>query len=593
MKGFFGVLLRVNLTDQSYHSEEIPDEVLKTYFGGKGLGTYLMLKLIPAGVDPLGEENRLIFTTGSATDTKIPASSRYGVFSKSPLTQFYGESYSGGTVAPQLSRTGFDAIVFEGASRSPVWAEISPNKVVFHPASHLWGKDTYFTQDTVLKEAGDPRAQVVVIGPAGERLVRFACIQNNYWRSAGRCGMGTVMGSKKLKAVVFYGDKKRKFADENLLNQYVKDLRNRGKDDPGVAAYRRLGTPQMVAATNRAGVFPTRYWSKGTYDDWEKISGEALLENLEVKPHACTHCFIACGRLSRVLKGRHKGLLIEGPDFETIYAFGGLCLIDSLEEIAYLNDLCDRLGMDTITTGNLVGFTMEASERGAIDFKLSYGDAQGAAELVQAIARKDGFGAILAEGIKSASVKLELEDLAIHVKGLEPAAYDPRVLKGMALAYGTSDRGACHLRATIYKPELSGMADPSAVEGKAELLIDYEDRHTLFDTLVLCRFFRDLIPWEDISTIYEATTGLKFSKEDLKGICSRIMDATRKFNLREGLTRKDDDLPPRFYTEPIGDGKVIKRDEYQVMLSQYYQLRGWDEEGIPPQERSFGHEQKS
>jgi len=583
MKGFFGLLLRVDLTHQSYQVEEIPGKVLKTYFGGKGLGTYLMLELIPPGIDPLSEENKLIFTTGSATDSKIPASSRYGVFSKSPLTHFYGESYSGGSVAPQLSRTGFDAIVFEGVSKSPVWVEVSSGKVIFHSASHLWGKDTYFTQDTVLKEVGDPRAQVVVIGPAGERLVRFACIENNYWRSAGRCGMGTVMGSKKLKAVSFYGNKKREFAHQDLLKEYIKDLRNRGKDNPGVAAYRKLGTPQMVAATNRAGVFPTRYWSKGTYEDWEKISGEALLQNLEVKPHACTHCFIACGRLSKVLKGRHKGLVVEGPDFETIYAFGGLCLINSLEEILYLNDLCDRLGIDTITTGNLVGFTMEASQRGAIDFKINYGDAQAAAKLVQDIARKEGFGATLAEGIKSASRELGLEDLAIHVKGLEPAAYDPRVLKGMALAYGTSDRGACHLRATIYKAELSGMADPGAVEGKAELLIDFEDRHTLFDTLILCRFFRDLIPWEDISTIYEVTTGLKLGREDLKKVCSTIMDATRRFNLREGLTKKDDDLPPRFYNEPIGKNKVVKREEYQLMLSRYYQLRGWDEEGRPPQ----------
>jgi aldehyde:ferredoxin oxidoreductase len=587
MKGFFGLLLRVNLTHQTYQVEEIPDEVLKTYSGGKGLGTYLMLELIPPGVDPLSEENKLIFTTGSATDSKISASSRYGVFSKSPLTHFYGESYSGGSVAPQLSRTGFDAIVFEGVSRSPVWVEVSGEKVVFHPASHLWGKDTYFTQDAVLKEAGHPGAQAVVIGPAGERLVRFACIENNYWRSAGRCGMGAVMGSKKLKAVSFYGDKKREFAHQDLLNQYIKDLRNRGKDDPGVAAYRKLGTPRMVAPTNLAGVFPTRYWSKGTYEDWEKISGEALLENLEVRPHACTHCFIACGRLSKVLRGRHKGLVVEGPDFETIYAFGGLCLINSLEEIVYLNDLCDRLGMDTITTGNLVAFTMEASQRGAIDFKLNYGDAQAVAKLVQAIARKEGFAAILAEGIKSASRELGLEDLAIHVKGLEPAAYDPRVLKGMALAYGTSDRGACHLRATIYKAELSGMADPGAVEGKAELLIDYEDRHTLFDTLILCRFFRDLIPWEDISTIYEATTGLKLNREGLKKTCSTIMDATRRFNLREGLTKRDDDLPPRFYTEPIGKNKVLKREEYQLMLSRYYQLRGWDEEGRPVEKASL------
>lgn len=582
MYGFFNRLLRVDLGTQTYKVEEIPDNILKTYLGGKGLGSYLLLREVKEGVDPLSEDNKLIFSTGSATDSRIPAASRYGVFSKSPLTNFYAESYSGGKVAPRISRTGYDAIIFEGTSTSPTFVEISDKEVKFHSASHLWGKETYQTEDAVLKETGVPGAQAVVIGPAGERMVRFSCIKNNYWRSAGRCGMGAVMGSKKLKAVVFHGEKRRRFARENLLKSYIKDLRTKGKDNPGVAAYQKLGTPQLVAVTNRAGAFPTRYWSRGTRDDWERISAQSLLEQLKVKSTACTGCFLACGKLSQVIKGRHKGLVIEGPEYETIYAFGGLCLIGTLEEIAYLNDICDRLGIDTITTGNLIGLIMEASRRALIDTKLDYGDVDGAASLIKDIARKRGLGAILSEGIKMASKELNLEDLAIHVKGMEPAGYEPRVLKGMALAFGTSDRGACHLRATLYKPELSGMIDPDTIEGKAEVLVDFEDRHTLFDTLIFCRFYRDLIGWDELSTVFEATTGLKLKKEDLKKVCCHIMDTTRKFNIREGLTKKDDFLPPRLYVEPCGEGgKIIKREDYQRMLSDYYQLRGWDEEGKP------------
>jgi len=581
MHGFFNRLLRVDLSSQNYRAEKISDDILKTYFGGKGLASYLLLNEVKEGIDPLSEDNKLIFAIGSATDSKIPAASRYGVFSKSPLTNFYGESYSGGKVAPQISRTGYDAIIFEGVSKSPVFVEISDEEVKFHSASHLWRKETYETEDTVLKQVNIPGAQAVVIGPAGENLVRFSLIENNYWRSAGRCGMGAVMGSKKLKAIVFYGKKQRKFAHENLLKNYIKDLKAKGKDNPGVAAYRRLGTPQLVAITNKVGAFPTKYWSRGHRDDWEKISGETLIKELKVKSRACSGCFLACGKLSQVLKGRHKGLTIEGPEYETIYVFGGLCLIETLEEIVYLNDICDRLGIDTITAGNLVAFVMEASQRGAIDTKLNYGDAEGTADLIKNIAGKKGLGAILSQGIKSASREFNLEDLAIHVKGLEPPGYDPRILKGMSLAYGTSDRGACHLRATMYKAELSGMIAPDAIEGKAEIFVDFEDRHTLFDTLIFCRFYRDLIGWDDLSVVYEATTGLKLNKEDLKKICCNIMDTTRRFNIREGLTKKDDFPPPRFFTEPIEDGKVLREKDYEKMLSDYYYLRGWDKDGRP------------
>jgi len=293
---------------------------------------------------------------------------------------------------------------------------------------------------------------------------------------------------------------------------------------------------------------------------------------------------MACGRLSTVKEGRHAGLRIEGPEYETIYSFGGLCEIDSIEEIMYLNDICDRLGMDTISAGNLVAFTIEASRQQKIPLTIDYGDVDTIAKLLEDIAFRRGTGDILASGIKKAAQEWGMEDQAIHVKGLEPAGYDPRVLKGMGLAYGTADRGACHLRATFYKPELSGMVDPDQIQGKAAIFTEWEDRLTLFDALILCRFYRDLYQWEELSTIIEGTTGLRLTKDDMRSIASSITDNTRKFNLREGLTSKDDHLPSRFHTEALESGKVITKEEMGQLLNEYYQARRWDKNGIPPAE---------
>jgi len=286
---------------------------------------------------------------------------------------------------------------------------------------------------------------------------------------------------------------------------------------------------------------------------------------------------LLCGNLTEVVDGRHKGLIIEGPEYETIYAFGGLCLIDDIREIAYLNDICDRLGMDTITAGNLAAFTIEASHRKSIGEKIEYGDVDGIAELLNKIDRREGIGATLAEGIRHASKEWGLEDLAIHVKGLEPGGYEPRVLKGMGLAYAVADRGGCHLRATVYKAELSGMIPPEQIEGKAEMFIDWEDRHTLFDALILCRFFRDLYSWEALSLLVNATTGMESGKKQLQEIASNITNKAREFNLREGMKVEDDTLPKRFFEEKLEDsGKVFLKSDFEKLLNDYYKLRGWN-----------------
>lgn len=576
MKGFYGKLLRVDLTSRRYVVEEIPEDVLRQYLGGKGLGSHLLLKNVGAGVDPLGPDNKLIFTTGAATDTAMVGSSRYGVYSRSPLTGGYAESYSGGRVAPAMRRTGYDAIIIQGVSEQPVCLEISDGGIKFHDASAMWGMDTYAAEDAALAKAGVPDGQALVIGPAGEKLVRFACIENNRWRSAGRAGLGAVMGSKKLKGVVFHGTARTEIADPDLLKEVVKKIRDAGKDNPGVANYRTYGTTVMVRIMNGAGAFPNRYWNRGVDPGWQNLSGDTLLQQHKVKPAACPNCFMACGQHTVIQSGEYAGLEIEGPEYETIYAFGGLCSINQLDKVAYLNDLCDRLGMDTITTGNLVGLLMEGAERGLIDVPVRYGDMDAVVELVKQIAERRGLGEVLSLGIKEAAARLGLEELAIHVKGMEPPGYDPRVLKGMGLAYATSARGACHLRATFYKPELSGMIDPSTTEGKAEMFIDFENRLTIFNTHILCVFFRDLISWELLVDLNKALTGLDYTRDDLWAVANRIIDATRDFNLRQGLSREDDTLPARLFKEKINDGQNgITPAELDKMVGDYYRLRGW------------------
>ena len=577
MKGFHNKVLHINLSQRSFEEQPVGDQIYTKLLGGKGLATHLLLENTKPGLAPLSEDNAIIFATGPTTDTRIFGSSRYGAFTKSPLTGFYCESYAGGTVAEPLSRTGYDAIIIKGASEKPVYLEISSNKVIFHDASHLWGKETYETEDAIREEVGRKDAGVIVIGPAGENLVRFAVIENNYWRSLGRTGSGAVLGSKKVKGIAFHGETKRPVANPEAVHKLREEIREIGKDNPGVKKYYNEGTMQMIPVTNMSGIFPTKYWSAGVFDKWENLTMETLKTKGTVKPKACPQCFLACGNLTRITEGRHKGLTIEGPEYETIYAFGGLCLIDDITEIAYLNDICDRLGIDTMTAGNLAAFTIEASHRKSIGEKIEYGDVDRIAKLLYQITQREGIGAILADGIVPAAKEWGLEDFAIHVKGLEPAGYEPRVLKGMGLAYAVSDRGACHLRATVYKAELSGMIPPEQIEGKAEVLIDFEDRHTLFDCLILCRFFRDLYPWEKLSELISATTGMELDKQELQKLALGITNKAREFNLREGMTKADDTLPKRFLEEKLTDsGAVLLKSDFEKMLSDYYKLKGWD-----------------
>ena len=576
MRGFHNQLLHINLTDRTWTAEPIQDEVLGQYLGGKGLAAHLLLERTPAGLDPLAPESALIVATGPATGTGLAPAGRHGLFAKSPLTGVFGETYSGGHLAPRIDASGYDAILIEGASASPVYLEISDQTVAFHDAHDFWGMDTYAAEEALEEAVGVAGAKAMVIGPAGENVVPFAVVANDRGHQCGRTGMGAAMGSKRLKGIVFYGGAERPLFDPEATRAFNRDLRERGKDDAGVQAYRDLGTPMVVAFTNTAGAFPSYYWSRGEVPFWEQLSADTMVERFQPRNRACQGCFIACRKLSTVDEGRHAGLTLEGPEYETIYAFGGLCAVDDLAEIAHLNHLCDLLGLDTITAGNVAGLAIEASRRGALDIDLDYGDVDGIADLLRQLAERKGTGEVLAQGVRGSSEELGLEEIAVHVKGLEPAGYEPRALKGMGLAYAISNRGACHLRATVYKAELAGWADPAETAGKAELVLDFEDRHTIFDTLIFCRFYRDMIGWDELPVVIQGLTGLEMDKPALRELSARIANTIREYNLREGMTPADDTLPERILSESLEPrGQSLTRQELEQMVQEYYELRGW------------------
>ncbi len=588
MFGCYNTIANIDATRQEHTRQNLDDRSIEGVMGGKGLGVQILLERNPPKVDPLSPANHLIFAIGPATGTAIWGSCRYGVYTKSPQTGFFSESYSGGTVGTRMAQTGYDAVVISGASPEPVWLEVSDQQIVFHDAADLAGLETFETEDRVRSWIKDNRPDakncgVITIGPAGENLVVFAVIENDYWRSAGRTGVGAVMGSKNIKAVAFWGNQKKKAADPEGIKRITRELTAKSKEDKGVHAYKTMGTPMLVDIMNEAGGFPTRYWSRGRAAHREQINAGALHERCEVKPHACLQCLMACGRLSTIREGRHKGLQIEGPEYETIFAFGGLCEVTEIEEIAYLNDICDRLGIDTITAGNLAGFAIEAARQKKIDLDIDYGEVDKIARLLEDMAFRRGIGEVLARGIRHAAKQWDMEDRAVHVKGLEPAGYDPRVLKGMGLAYGSSDRGACHLRATFYKPELVGMIDRDQIEGKAEMFAEWEDRLTIFDCLVLCRFYRDLYQWEQLSEMIKAVTGLDMNTEKMRSLARNVSDNTRRFNIREGLTPDDDRLPKHFHKQVLPEtNQVITEEQMEILLKEYYRARRWDIYGQPP-----------
>ncbi|MFP4034661.1 MAG: aldehyde ferredoxin oxidoreductase family protein [Desulfovermiculus sp.] len=579
ISGYFQRLLHIDLDHRSSEIRPVDPELLSQTLGGKGLAVHLFHQLAPEFIHPFSADNPLIFALGPVTDTLVWGSSRLGVFTKSPLTGCFNESYAGGRAAISMSRTGFDVVIITGVAEKPVWLEISETGAVFHSAANLWGLDCPRTEAALKAECG-PRSGALVIGPAGENLVRFAVLATDKWHMAGRGGTGAVMGSKRLKGIVFHGSARRQVYNPDALKSWSQRFIREHKHQPGPENYRKFGTTAMLDLMNTAGAFPCAYWTQGRLPDWESLSAGHIMDQLQAQPRSCPRCFLSCRKLGRISSGPYQGLRIEGPEYETLYAFGGLCLVSDVREIVYLNDLCDRLGMDTISAGNLTGMILEATRQGRLRTSLKYGHSQQIAQLLEQIALRKGLGGILALGMRQAANNLGLEDMGVQVKGMEPAGYDPRVLKGMGLAYAVSSRGACHLRSSFHRAELTGEVNVKDPSGLVASFLEHEDTCTLLDCLIVCRFFRKLYSRE-MPRIISLVTGLDIDMQTLRRMAGEIMDLTRMINLSQGIGPDQDCLPKHIMHTPLPDGSSIGEQEMHTLITEYYRQRGWDEQGIP------------
>lgn len=596
--GYMGKLLRVNLETGKSEFESLDMARAKAFIGGRGLGMSYLLDEVDPECDPLGPKNKLIMMTGPLTGTVAPTGARYMVVTKSPLTGAVTCSNSGGQFPMMLKRAGIDGIIVEGISSYPVYLWVGKDGAELISAQHLWGKDTHQTTNRLRAET-DEKAKVACIGPAGENGVLFASIMNEKDRAAGRSGVGAVMGSKKLKAVVVQGEQRVPLYDEKAFRSAAREYLDRFKDATRKqpSPLRTYGTAITIVGTQNIGVLPTRNFQQGTFEGWRRIGGETLTDTYLVRTKACFSCPISCGRVTKIPAGPYKGEG-EGPEYETIYALGSDCGIDDLAALTKANYICNELGMDTISMGATIAVAMEMFEKGIIGEdeigrSLAFGDGDGLIEMCRKTAYKDGFGENLALGSLRMARKYGHPELAIVAKGQEFAGYDPRGEKGMGLAYATSSIGASHMRGDPAYIEILGvpmLIDPLSWDDKPQIVKDWQDVFAVIDSAGLCVFFsvrnyvkptRDIQP-EGILRLLNAATGADYTMETLLQAGERVVNAERLFLIKAGFSAKDDSLPQRITHEPLPDGPAKGQVcELDKMLPPYYQLRGWDSEGLP------------
>lgn len=605
LKGYTGKILKIYLSNSNIEVKKLDEETLKRYIGGSGLAARIVYDTTLFQTPALSPENPLVFMTGPFTGTKVPTSGRHSIAAKSPLTGIWGESDVGGSWGFSLKNAGYDGIIFTGISERPVYVWIHNDKVELRDASFLWGMDTY-KLETILKAETDRDASVACIGPAGESLVKFSAIMHDgkHARAAGRCGLGAVMGSKRLKAVVVKGDRKQQIADEKGLLNAIRD------SVPGMVKktehLRKYGTSGSVETLEEMGDIPIKNWQERTWQEGaSKISGVRMVDTIYSGDYYCNTCVIGCGKEISITEGRYAGVEGAAAEHETVAMLGSLCMVDDLEAISMANQLCNQYGMDTISTGGAVAFAMEAYERGLIGpadtdgIVLSWGNAEAMVEIVRRIGTRTGnIGRLLGEGVRKAAEALgdPALEFAIHVKGMELPAHDPRAFGSLALGYATSNRGACHLQAYshplegwITMPDLGypECLDPHNDEGKAVMVARLQDLMCMFDSLKLCKFsLFGGISATDLVAYLHCITGCDMDLEEFMKIGDRIFTLKRLYNCRCGIGRKDDILPPRLLERRRGDkGAEDYLPDLGKMLNEYYQYRGWKEDGIPSEEK--------
>ena len=592
MYGWTGRLLRVNLSTGDVKREDVSKEVLEDYIGGSGLGAKIFNDEVPADVEPLSPENKILFMTGPLTGTLAPTGGRYMVITKSPLTGIWLETNSGGEWGAELKFAGYDGVIVEGRAKDPVYLEILDDEVSLRDASELWGKTVSETTSALKDAVGDDDSKVLAIGPAGENGVLMACVVNELGRAAGRGGSGAVMGSKNLKAILVRGTGSVKVAKpgefKDAVMRSLKTLRENPVSGEALTTY---GTAVLVNIINENGILPTRNFSTGVFEGAEKISGEEMAATILKKKTACFACPIACGRYCSV-KGEFE-VEGEGPEYETVWAFGAQCGVDDLAAIAKANHLCNEYGIDTISMGNTIGCAMEAFERGLLretsGLTLNFGNAEGMVKAVELTGRKEGVGEVLALGSKRLAAKLGEPGLSMSVKGLELPAYDPRGVKGQGLAYATSNRGGCHVQAYMISPEILGLPeklDRLTTEGKPAFVKMLQDFVCMINALGMCEFSGFALGAENYAELLSTATGTEYSVERFMKTGERLFNLKRVINIAMGVSREDDTLPERLLKTPMPEGPVAGQlAETEEMIDEYYRERGWNTNGVPTDEK--------
>jgi len=581
--------LIADLDSKEFSVKELNKDMVRKTLGGCALGAALMYRLAPKTSDPL-KENVVIMAPGALVGTPVPTASKTSFFTISPLTGGWLESVTGGSIGLELRSCGFEALVIKGKSETPCTIRITDQKFSFEDAE--WGKDTYYTSEK-LSEGGYSTA---CIGQAGEKLVRFAGVECD-GRQAGRGGLGAVFGSKKLKGIAIRGTGDIRVEKPELLEQQIKKWYDTMLNHPSYKEDTGYGSGEFLEWMNsQRGTFPTKNWQLSVFENRKQIDPYYWAPKYSIKNNGCLSCVKPCGKMFVVKEGKYAGTKTDGPEYETLYSLGGNVCNGNIEALAKANELCDRYGIDTISAGGTIAFAMELYERNIITkddvgYELGFGDEDALLKMIEQISIREDFGNILAEGTARASERLGAQRYAVHVKGMDPPAYDARGLKGMALAYATSPRGACHLRAGVYGIELTGKwwkfsgIDRFSTDRKGEMVATMEDLMSLYDTLGVCKFSRHVYLLEGLPEFVETVTGLKYSAEELLAIGTKANWMKKLINMRHGLSRKDDSLPPRMLMDPIPDGpskgSVVSEKELSIMLDDYYRARGWSEEGEP------------
>ena len=595
MNGYGGNILRVNLSTGTVTREPTPVEVARDFIGGRGFGIYFLLKEVPKGADPLGPENKLIISSGPISGMMIPGGGKCDWTTKAPLTGGYASASMGGHFTAEMRYAGLDSIILEGASPRPVYLFIDDDKVELRDAADLWGKATFEVEKQFKEKLGE-EFQVAVIGIGGENLVPYACINHDYGRQAGRGGVGAVMGSKKVKAIVLHGTKSIPVADMDRYRKAGMALYKACKDAEGLKDWTRYGTTIVVSWCDEVGALPTRNFSAGSFEDGKNLYGPVMREKIVITDKGCFGCPSPCGKYSR---NKKYNSYVEGPEYETIGLMGANLGIDDIEAVAQANLLCDNLGIDTISAGNAIGWAMECYEKGILTKKdtdgldLKFGNVEATFVLIEKIARREGLGALLAEGVKKAAMKVGKgsEKFAIQVKGMEQSAYATHNATAMLLAYMTCDVGAHHNRSWAITYDLQ-VGREKVVPEKVARVIWLQNFRPMFDVLGGCR-----LQWVELGIdrdLYvpalEAITGIHRSWEDLDKVGERIWNLTRLYWMREneGFGREWDLPSPRFYEEPpksgATKGQITTFEDVNILLDMYYEQRGWTSDGQPKPE---------